>query len=518
MQTGAGHLGGIDDAGSQHVDVLTGGSVETFGTSASLDVLSHNSAVGTCVFSDAHQRSGKSSSHDVGADQFLAGQAGGCPLLQGRSQVSQGGATARNDAFLNSRLGGVDGVLETEFLVLHLGFGGRTHLHHSHATGQLGQAFLQLLLVVGGVGLVHLLLDLFAAGADSRLVALGNDGGGVLVDGDATGGAQHLELGVLQLETGIFGDQLTVGQHSHVFQHGLAAITKTRSLHSGHVQHTAQTVHHQSGQGFLLDVLSNDQQRLAGAGDLLQHGHQILHQTDLLVGEKDVRLVEDGFHPLGVGGEIRGDVALIEAHALSDLEFGLHGLALFEGNHTFLANLVHGIGNHLADFFIVASGDGADLSDGIAVSDGLGHFLDLADQEIGSLVDALLQGDGVGTGSHVAQTRLDHGVGQNGGGGGAVTCGVVGFGGGLTDQSNTGVLDVVFELDLLGDGDAVIDDLGCTELLLEHHVAALGAQGHGDGFAEDVDAFFESETGVLVVDDALCHGRRFLMKRMVKGG
>ena len=83
---------------------------------------------------------------------------------------------------------------------------------------------------------------------------------------------------------------------------------------------------------------------------------------------------------------------------------------------------------------------------------------------------------------------------------------------------NTGVLDVVFELDLLGDGDAVIDDLGCTELLLEHHVAALGTQGHGNGFAEDVDAFFESATGVLVVDDALCHGRRFLMKRMVKGG
>ena len=77
----------------------------------------------------------------------------------------------------------------------------------------------------------------------------------------------------------------------------------------------------------------------------------------------------------------------------------------------------------------------------VAVGDGLGLLLDLADQEVGGLVDAFLQGDGVGTSGHVAQTGLDHGVGKDGGGGGAVTSGVVGLGGGLTDQSNTGVLE-----------------------------------------------------------------------------
>merc|ERR1719498_2199355 len=142
------------------------------------------------------------------------------------ARCAKGGAAARNDALFHSRLGGVDGVFETEFLVLHLGFGGSAHLHHSHATGQFGQTLLQLLLVVGRVGLVHLLLDLLAASAHGHVIAFGNDGGGVLVDGDAAGGAQHLQLGVLQLETGVFRDQLTVGQHSHVFQHGLAAVTE----------------------------------------------------------------------------------------------------------------------------------------------------------------------------------------------------------------------------------------------------------------------------------------------------
>jgi hypothetical protein len=134
-------------------------------------------------------------------------------------------------------------------------------------------------------------------------------------------------------------------------------------------------------------------------------------------------------------------------------------------------------------------------------------LFDLLDEEVGSLVDALLEGDGVGARSHVAQTSLDHGVGQDGGGGGAVAGGVVGFGGGLTDQGHTGVLDVVFEFDLFGDRDAVIDDLGGAEFLLQHHVATLGAEGDGHSLGEDVDAFFEGPAGVLVVNDALGHGK-----------
>ena len=99
---------------------------------------------------------------------------------------------------------------------------------------------------------------------------------------------------------------------------------------------------------------------------------------------------------------------------------------------------------------------------------------------------------------------------QDGGGGGAITSGIIGFGGGLTDQSNTGVLDVIFKFNLFGDGDAVIDDLGSAEFFLEHNIAALGSESHRNGLGQNVNAFFESATSVLVVDDALCHGRRVL--------
>ena len=71
-------------------------------------------------------------------------------------------------------------------------------------------------------------------------------------------------------------------------------------------------------------------------------------------------------------------------------------------------------------------------------------LLNLAHQEFGGLVDTTLQGDGIGAGSHVAQTCLDHGVGQDRGGGGAVTGGIIGFAGGLAYQGNTSIFDVVF--------------------------------------------------------------------------
>jgi hypothetical protein len=133
------------------------------------------------------------------------------------------------------------------------------------------------------------------------------------------------------------------------------------------------------------------------------------------------------------------------------------------------------------------------------------------DEEVGSLVDAALQGDGVGAGGHVAQPGLDHRVGQHRGGGGAVTGGVVGLAGGLADQGDAGVLDVVFELNLFGDRDAIIDDLGGAELLLQHHVAALGTQGDSNGLSQNVDTSFESSASVLVVNNALSHGGDVLM-------
>ena len=65
-------------------------------------------------------------------------------------------AAAGDDAFLDRRAGGVQGVFDARLLLLHLGLGGGADLDDGHAAGQLGQALLELLAVVVGGGLIDL--------------------------------------------------------------------------------------------------------------------------------------------------------------------------------------------------------------------------------------------------------------------------------------------------------------------------------------------------------------------------
>ena len=66
-------------------------------------------------------------------------------------------AAARNDAFLDRRAGGVEGVVDAVLLLLHLDFGRAANPDHGNAARELGQTLLELLLVVVGGGLLDLL-------------------------------------------------------------------------------------------------------------------------------------------------------------------------------------------------------------------------------------------------------------------------------------------------------------------------------------------------------------------------
>ena len=78
--------------------------------------------------------------------------------------------------------------------------------------------------------------------------------------------------------------------------------------------------------------------------------------------------------------------------------------------------------------------------------------------------------------------------GKNGGGGGAVAGGVVGLRGDFTHHLGAHILELVVELDLLGDGDAVLGDAGSAERLVDNDIAALRTEGHSNGVGENIDA------------------------------
>ena len=57
--------------------------------------------------------------------------------------------------------------------------------------------------------------------------------------------------------------------------------------------------------------------------------------------DQDVRILERDFHTLGVGHEVRAEVAAIELHTLDHFELSLHGAGLFDGDDAVFTNLRH---------------------------------------------------------------------------------------------------------------------------------------------------------------------------------
>ena len=139
------------------------------------------------------------------------------------------------------------------------------------------------------------------------------------------------------------------GQDGDVLEHRLAAVAEARRLHGRGLQRAAQLVDDERRQRFALDVLGDDEQRLAEARHLLEHREQVLHRADLLLVDQDDRILEHDFHALGIGHEVRRQIAAIELHAFDDIERGLERLAFFDRDDAVLADLVHRFRDDLAD-------------------------------------------------------------------------------------------------------------------------------------------------------------------------
>ena len=79
--------------------------------------------------------------------------------------------------------------------------------------------------------------------------------------------------------------------------------------------------------------------------DLLEQRQELLRAGDLLVHDQQVGVVEDRLLPLGVGDEVRRDVALVELHPLGELELDAEGVRLLDRDDAVLADLVERLGD-----------------------------------------------------------------------------------------------------------------------------------------------------------------------------
>src|SRR5882762_2490466 len=486
LQRQACDLGWIDDAHLNHGAIVASVRVvaEVLGLGLA-DFADHDGAFGSGVVRNLASRLFESALHDADANCFVIMQ---LELLDGSEATEEGSAAAGNDAFFNRSASGVHGVLNASFLFLQLGFGCRAHLDDRNAANQLGKALLEFFLVVVGSGVLDLLADLLDAAFDfGGLAAAFDDGGVVLVDDDLLGASEVFHLDVLELDAEIFGDGLAAGEGGDVFEHRFAAISEARGLDRSALQGAAELVDHQGGQRFTFDVFRDDEQRLAGLGNLLKQREKVLHGADFLFVNEDAHVFQNAFHPLRVSNEVGRQVAAVELHTFDDFQRGFHGARLFHGDDAVFADLFHGFGDDAADLLVVVGGDGADLSDHVAL-----HVarepLDFFHGDFHGALDAALESGRAGACGDSLNAFTEDGLREHGRGGGAVASNVAGLGSHFANHLRAHVLEGIAEFDFLGYGHAVLGDDRCAELLFDYRVAALGAEGNLHCVGESIHA------------------------------
>ena len=208
---------------------------------------------------------------------------------------------------------------------------------------------------------------------------------------DALGPTEHLQRHVLELDAKILGNHRARGEDRDVLEHRLAAVAEAGRLDRCHLQAATQLVDDQGRERFAFDVLGDDEERLASLHDRFQDGEHRLQRGELLLVDEDVGVLELGQHLLGVGDEIGREIAAVELHALDDVELGLGRLRLFDRDDALVADLLHGVGNHLADRLVAVRGDGPDLRDLIRRLHLLGALFDVLDHRTDRNVDAALE-------------------------------------------------------------------------------------------------------------------------------
>ena len=199
----------------------------------------------------------------------------------------------------------------------------------------------------------------------------------------------------------------------------------------------------------------------------------------LLVVDQDIRVFH--FHPhfVGIGDEVGRDVAAVELHTLDHFKLGLKRLCFLDRDHALVADLFHRIGDETTNLRITVGRDSSDLGDFLVRGDILGVLLEVSDNGLDRKIDAALEVHRVHAGGDSLGTFPDDRMSQHGRRSRAVTGLIGGLRGDLAHHLRTHVLELVFELDLLGDGHAVLGDAWCAKRLVEYDVEPPGQASRG---------------------------------------
>ena len=105
------------------------------------------------------------------------------------------------------------------------------------------------------------------------------------------------------------------------------------------------------------------------------------------------RFLEDGLHLLGVGNEIRRQIATVDAHPFDHLHQRLGPLGFFDRCRALRADFFERVGNGLADTAVVVGGDRRDLDSLLVVRHGSRELLQASHDCVERAIESALQVD-----------------------------------------------------------------------------------------------------------------------------
>jgi hypothetical protein len=141
----------------------------------------------------------------------------------------------------------------------------------------------------------------------------------------------------------------------------------------------------------VLDVLRDNQQRPSRLHRALEQRHHFAQIRNLLLMEQDQRLVYFNRQPIRIGDKVRREVAAIEAHALDQVERGVEAARLFHRDHALFADLLHRVGEDLADAGVAVGRNRRHLLHPHMVLDRPRHLLERAHRCLHRRVDSALE-------------------------------------------------------------------------------------------------------------------------------
>ena len=366
---------------------------------------------------------------------------------------------------------------------------------------------MQFLTIVVGSCRFDLSLDLSHTSGDRLFAAHAvYDSRILFVYGYFFGTAQHFDGGRFQFQTFLFRDDYTTGQHGDIFEHLFTTVAKTGSFYGTYFQRSTQAVYYQRCQSFAIDIFGDDKQRTTGLSRSFENRKHIFQYRYFLVVDQDVRCIHFALHLLGIGYEVRRDIAAVELHTFYDIDSRVGTFGFFDGDNTLFFHFLHSLGDELADFAVVVSRDTGNRFDFFEV---VAYFLSLGfnafDYFGHGFVDTAFQIHRICAGSYVFQTYVYNRLCQYGSCGRTVTGIVTCFGGYLFYQLGAHILERVFQFYLFGHRYTIFGDVGCTEFFLDNYITSFGTEGNFNGICQFVYPFFQLFTSLNIKFNLFCH-------------